>query len=346
MKNRFILAPMTNQQSNEDGSLSEEELKWLAMRAKGQFGMVMTCASHVQESGKGFPRQLGIFSDDQNLGHQKLTKALHKEGSLAVIQLYHGGMRSAAEYIKDDVVSASKVEKFGARGLTLEEVKTLKDDFVHAAVRAKQCGYDGIQVHGAHGYLIAQFLSSEINKRNDEYGGSFENRNRLLFEIIIEIREKCGPDFLISVRLSPERFGMKLQEVKKVSQQLIDSGIIDLLDISLWDCSKTPIEEDGSGKTLLAHFEDLDFKNVIFTVAGKISSAEQVMNLIHGKVDAVSIGRAAILLHDFPVKVTEDSSFVSRNTPVPESYLAEQGLSMNFINYMRNWKGFVLEDQS
>src|SRR5690554_5570234 len=94
MKNRFMLAPLTNQQSHENGQLSNQELHWLTMRAKGQFGLVMTCASHVQEIGKGFSGQLGIFSDDLIDGHLKLTTAIKAEGSSAVIQLHHAGMRS------------------------------------------------------------------------------------------------------------------------------------------------------------------------------------------------------------------------------------------------------------
>ncbi|CAM1335077.1 protein of unknown function [Tenacibaculum aestuariivivum] len=95
MKNRFMLAPLTNQQSYENGQLSDEEFKWLTMRAKGGFGLVMTCASHVQEIGKGFSGQLGIFNDSLNEGHIKLAKSIKNEGALAVVQLHHAGMRTS-----------------------------------------------------------------------------------------------------------------------------------------------------------------------------------------------------------------------------------------------------------
>ncbi|PKR81325.1 NADH:flavin oxidoreductase [Brumimicrobium salinarum] len=343
MKNRFMLAPLTNTQSHENGQLSEDEFRWLSMRAKGQFGMVMTCASHVQKEGKGFPRQLGIFSDELMEGHKKLTSAIKAHDSLAVIQLQHAGMRSPKELLETEPQCPSDNKEHGARGLTLEEVKILKNDFVSAAVRAKACGYDGVEIHGAHGYILTQFLSSEINKRTDEYGGSLENRARLLFEIVNETRGRCGDDFLLGVRLSPERFGMKLKEVLTVSQQLIDGNKIDFLDISLWDVFKHPVEEEHADKTLLAHFLELDFKDVKFTVAGKIRNGKEVHEVLENGVDFVTIGRSAILHHDFPQKVIDNSSFEPIETPISKSYLNAEGLSDDFVNYMKRWKGFVKE---
>ena len=172
MKNRFMIAPLTNQQSHEDGRLSDDEYKWLTMRAKGGFGLVMTCASHVQEVGKGFSGQLGIFSDDLIDGHKRLASEIKSHGSLAVIQLHHAGMRSPFEVIKQKAVCPSDSKKHNARALTLTEVHQLRQDLIGAAARANKCGYDGIEVHGAHGYILTQFLSSKINQRTDEYGGS------------------------------------------------------------------------------------------------------------------------------------------------------------------------------
>lgn len=341
MKNRFMLAPLTNTQSHEDGTLSEEELHWLTMRAKGQFGLVMTCASHVQANGKGFPGQLGIFSDNQKEGHQRLAKSIHDFGSLSVVQLYHGGMRAEAKLIEGAPVSASAVERKGTRALTLTEVKKLRDDFIQAAQRAKQCGHDGIEIHGAHGYIIAQFLSQKINQREDEYGGSLENRARILFEIVEGIRETCGKDFLLGVRLSPERFGMQLNEIKIICQRLINEGKIDFLDLSLWDCFKYPEEEEHRGNTLLQHFTALDFKEVKLTVAGKIHSAKNVTDILNSKVDFVTIGRSAILHHDFPTLVMNDASFETTSLPVSKEHLRKEGLSEKFVKYMTNWKGFV-----
>lgn len=341
MKNRFMLAPLTNTQSYENGELSDEELKWLTMRAEGGFGFVMTCASHVQEVGKGFSGQLGIFNDSLNEGHIRLTTAIKKEGSLAVVQLHHAGMRSPSELLDQKPVCPSDNSENNARALSVVEVKQLRDDFIAAAVRAKKCGYDGVEVHGAHGYILTQFLSSEINKRTDEYGGSLENRARLLFEIVDTIRAKCGKSFLLGVRLSPERFGMDIEEVKWVCKQLIDSRNIDFLDISLWDCFKLPYDEKYQNMTLLEHFKNLDFKNVKWTVAGKISNGLDVQKILDAGVDFVSIGTSAILHHNFPKLVIDNPNFTPIKTPVSETQLKKEGLSEKFIKYLKRWDNFV-----
>ena len=341
MKNKFMLAPLTNQQSHEDGQLSDEELKWLTMRAEGEFGLVMTCAAHVQEIGKGFPGQLGIFDDSLIEGHIKLTTNIKAQGSLAVIQLHHAGMRTPFELVNGTPVCPSNNVETNARGLTLEEVKQLRDDFITAAIRAKKCGYDGVEVHGAHGYILTQFLSPEINKRTDDYGGSLINRSRILFEIVAAIREKCGKGFLLGVRLSPERYGMDIEEVKSICQQLIDEGNIDFLDLSLWDSFKIPYEEKYQKISLLEHFSNLGFKNVKWTVAGKISSATDVQKILDAGVDFVSIGTSAILHHNFPQLVIENPAFNPIVIPVSEEYLKQEGLGQKFITYLKRWPDFV-----
>lgn len=345
MKNRFMLAPLTNQQSFENGQLSDDEFHWLMMRAKGQFGLVMTCASHVQEVGKGFSGQLGIFNDEHIKGHQRLTSGIKSYGSLAVIQLHHAGMRSPSDLIGQAPVCPSDDEKTGARGLSLQEVKELRDDFILAAIRAKKSGYDGVEVHGAHGYIITQFISKEINKRTDRYGGSLDNRSRLLFEIIDGIRSACGEAFLIGVRLSPEKFGMKLSEIKTLCKQLVHGSKIDFLDISLWDSFKLPEDSHFQNHSLLEHFTSLDLKQVKLTVAGKIKNGHDVQKILHSGVDFVTIGRSAILHHDFPVKVIENPDFSPSETPVSETYLRQEGLSDTFIGYMNRWPNFVVQDE-
>lgn len=336
-----MLAPMTNTQSHEDGTLAEDEYQWLTMRAKGGFGITMTCASHVQEIGKGFPGQLGIFSDDHIEGHRRLSNSIKAHGSLAVVQLHHAGMRSPKELIGENPVSPSDQPKYSARGLSLAEVLQLRDDFITAAIRAKASGYDGVEVHGAHGYILTQFLSSDINKRTDRYGGSLDNRGRLLFEIVNSIREKCGSEFLLGVRLSPERFGMRLSEVKKIAQLLMDERNIDFLDLSLWDVFKLPEEEKHQDKSLLHHFTDLNRGFIKLTVAGNIRTGGDVKKVLEAGVDFVSVGRAAILHHDFPKRVRENSDFSPIETPVSPDYLRKEGLGENFIRYMQRWHGFV-----
>lgn len=341
MKNRFGLAPMTNCQSHENGQLSDDEFTWLTKRAEGGFGLTMTCASHVQAIGKGFPGQLGIFSDDHIEGHTRLAAEIKKHRSLAVIQLHHAGLRSPEKLIGEAPVSPSASEKHGSRALSLEEVHQLRNDFIEAAVRSQKCGYDGIEVHGAHGYIICQFLSSQYNQRNDEYGGSLENRSRLLIEIVDGIREKCGAQFLLGVRLSPERFGMDIAEIKEVCDRLITDGKTDFLDISLWDCFKNPEDDSYQDQTLLEHFTSLNYQDVKLTVAGKIRSGQDVQKILNAGVDFVSIGRSAILHHDFPNQVMANSDFTPSPLPVSRKYLSKEGLGEKFVDYMSGWPDFV-----
>ena len=192
MKNRFMLAPLTNTQSHEDGVLSDDEYYWLTKRAQGGFGITMSCASHVQDVGKGFPGQLGVFDDKHIKGLTKLTTEIKEHDSLAIAQLHHAGMRSPEELIDTQPVCPSDDSNTGARALTFDEVIQLRNDFISAAVRAQKSGYQGVEIHGAHGYILSQFLSSDINRRMDDYGGSIENRSRIIFEIVDGVRNECG----------------------------------------------------------------------------------------------------------------------------------------------------------
>ena len=341
MKNRFMLAPMTNLQSHEDGQLSDDEFHWLTLRAKGNFGLTMTCAAHVQAGGKGFKGQLGIYSDALLDGHVRLARAIKAHGSLAVLQLHHAGMRSPHDLIDGPPVCPSADEKTGSRALTLDEVHRLRDDFIAAAVRCQQAGYDGVEVHGAHGYILCQFLSTETNHRDDEYGGSLENRARIIHEILAGIRDQCGPGFLLGLRLSPESAGVDLVECMRVSQAVIDSGLVDFLDLSLWDSFKQPADVKYGHQSLLQYVTDLDKKDVRLTVAGKISTAAQVQQILDAGIDFVTIGRAGILHHDYPNRVIADPDFEPVPLPVTADYLRAEGLGEDFVTYMGRWKGFV-----
>jgi 2,4-dienoyl-CoA reductase-like NADH-dependent reductase (Old Yellow Enzyme family) len=340
-RNRFMLSPLTNCQSHDDGRLSSDEFNWLTMRAKGGFGITMTCASHVQAQGRGFPGQLGIFSDLHLGGLSRLAAAIRSEGSLAMVQLHHAGMRSPPALIGTQPVCPSDHAETGARALTLAEVEQLTEDFVAAAIRAERAGFDGVEVHGAHGYVLCQFLSAEINQRTDRYGGSLDDRARILFDIVSGIRARCRKDFIVGVRLSPERFGVKLAEIRVVAQRLMREGMIDLLDMSLWDVSREPLEEEFRGRSLLSYFTDLDRGRVRLGAAGKIMSGADAAHCLDAGADVVVVGRGAILHHDFPIRVQKDPAFEVVSLPVTEHYLRSEGLGAAFIKYMHSWKGFV-----
>jgi 2,4-dienoyl-CoA reductase-like NADH-dependent reductase (Old Yellow Enzyme family) len=341
MKNRLMLAPLTNLQSHPDGTLSYDEHRWLTLRAQGGFGLTMTAAAHVQRIGQGFPGQVGIFSDVHIPGLTRLAEDIRKAGSLGVVQLHHAGMRSPAALIGEAPVCPSEDADTGSRALTLDEVHQLRDDFIAAAVRADKAGFDGVEIHGAHGYVLCQFLSAETNRRTDAYGGSPENRARLILEIIDGVRASCRPDFNLGLRLSPERFGLSLMEVRDLAGRLLSEAKIDYLDMSLWDCFKEPVEEAHRGRTLVSFFTDLPRGDVRLGVAGKLMSAADARAMLDAGADFVLLGRAAILHHDWPQKARANPDFRPVSLPVTRAHLEAEGLGPTFVNYMSTWAGFV-----
>ena len=346
LKNRLVLAPLTNLQSHPDGTLSDDEFTWLTYRAKGGFALTMTCAAHVQRIGQGFPGQLGVFGDEHLPGLTRLATAIKDYGSIAVVQLHHAGMRSPKDLIGEAPVCPSDNAETGARALTLAEVERLRDDFIAAAVRSERAGFQGVELHGAHGYVLAQFLSPEINQRTDRYGGSLENRARIVHEIIDGIRAATGPDFSLGLRLSPERFGLKLGEIVEVARGILADGKIDYLDMSLWDYAKEPVEEEFQGRTLMSYFTELPRGNVRLGCAGKVMTGDDARACLERGMDFVLLGRAAILHHDWPKKLAGDAAFRPIQIPVPASHLHAEGLSPTFVKYMQTWKGFVEEPQT
>ena len=346
MKNRFMLAPLTNQQSHEDGRLSEEEFRWLTMRARGGFGLTMTCESHVQAIGKGFPGQLGIWSDDHIPGLRRLATEITSQHSIAIAQLHHAGMRSPTAVIDAPPVCPSDNETTGARGLTRAEVALVIADFVEAAVRAEKAGFDGVELHGAHSYLLCQFFSADINHRDDEYGGSLDNRFRILFEIIYGVRHRCREDFMLGVRLSPERFGIKLGEAIHMAERLMAEDTIDFLDMSLWDVFKEPEDTEYHGRTLMSYFTELARHNTRLGVAGSIRTPQQAEATLAAGADWISLGQAAMIQHDFPDRYKANPSFTPVALPLTTQYLNEEGISEKFQGYVRGrWPEFFADQQ-
>lgn len=340
MKNRLMLAALTNMQSHDDGCVSDEEARWLSMRAEGGFGMVITAAAPVQQVGRGYPGQLGIYSDHHVEGLTRLADAVRANGALSAVQLYHGGDRADPALVGTPV-SPSEGSNNGARALGLGEVEQLREDFIAAALRAQKAGFDGVEIHGAHGYVLAQFLSPTINRRDDCYGGSFENRARLMLEVIGGIRSRCRPDFQIGLRLSPERFGMRLAEVRELAAELMLAGQIDYLDMSVWDVAKEPHEEAFKGRPLLSYFTDLPRGRVRLGAAGRVMDAAAASSVIEAGCDFVIIGRAGILRHDFPLRVMSDSNYQSPPLPVSVQHLRSEGVTDKFIAYLQTFAGLV-----
>lgn len=346
LKNRMLLAPLTNQQSNADGTVSKHDLAWIDQRAQGGYGMTMTCAANVQAVGKGFRGQLGIFDDRHVDGLAQLATLIRGRGSVSSVQLHHSGVRALGG-VNGVPAGPSGHLVEGAHTLSTAEVGQLRDDFVAAARRADRAGFDGVEVHGAFGHVLAQFLSPTFNTRGDQYGGNLEGRSRLLFEILEGIRKTCRSDFQIGLRLSMERFGLDIAEVRDVAAEAMHTSWIDYLDIAAWDVAKEPEDQALKGRTLLSFFTDLPRGEVRLGASGKVMTARKAASVLEAGCDFVMIGRAAILQPDFPALVQMDHNHRSPDLPVTQSYLEKAGLSPAFIDYMKNgWEGFVASDLS
>ncbi len=342
--NRIQLAPLTNWQSHVDGTLGEDEYRWLTMRAQGGFGMTMTCAAHVQRGGQGFPGQLGAWSDAHLPGLTRLAQGIRAGGSVSCLQIQHSGLRSDTSLTHEGRVAPWDDAESGARALSTAEVEQLIEDFILAALRGQAAGFDGVELHAAHGYLLCEFLDAKQNQRSDRFGGSFDNRCRVLWDIIAGIRARMRPDFQLGLRLSPERFGIPFPEAKALAQAVLASGQLDYLDMSLWDCFKPPIDTAHQDKPLIQHFAELDRGTTRLGVAGKIMDAAIAQRCLDAGVDFVLIGRGAMLHHDFARRALADAAFVSIERPVSRAYLQGEGLGPAFLQYVSStWTNFVSE---
>jgi 2,4-dienoyl-CoA reductase-like NADH-dependent reductase (Old Yellow Enzyme family) len=352
-KNRVALAPMTNLQSHADGSLSDDELRWLVRRAEGGFGVVATCAAHVALDGHAWPGELGIYDDALLPGLTRLASALHGAGhdagsaprTLAMVQLFHGGARASAELIGERPWTASEIPGDAAapRAGTTAEVERVVVRFRDAAVRAHRAGFDGVELHGAHGYLLCQFLS-RLNRRSDGWGGpSFVGRARLLREVTRAVRAAVPPSFVVGVRISPEDFGnakgLDLDESLTLASWLAEDGI-DFLHLSLWTAANTTTKRPAEHPIPL--FRDVVPAAVPLVVAGKVWTRADADEALERGADAVALGRAAIANPDWPARAAL-ATWEPRRPPLTVAELQERGLSEAFAHYMRGWKGFVAD---
>jgi 2,4-dienoyl-CoA reductase-like NADH-dependent reductase (Old Yellow Enzyme family) len=342
---RLALAPLTNWQSHADGTLGEDEYRWLTMRAHGGFGMVTTCAAHVQANGQGFPGQLGVWCDAQLPGLTRLAQGLHAAGSVCSVQLQHSGRRANPKLSRQPAVAPWDDPETGARALGTAEVEQVVRDFIAAAQRAERAGFDGVELHGAHGYLLAQFLDATHNQRADRYGGSFDNRCRIIHELIDGIRGATGAQFQLGLRLSPERFDVRLDEALALARELLSDDRLDYLDMSLWDCFKPPQDAAHAGQPLIAHFAALPRGRTRLGVAGKIMDAATAQRCLDAGADFVFIGRGAMLHHDFARRALTDPGFRCIERPVSRAHLEAEGLGPAFMGYVATtWPGFVADD--
>lgn len=343
-RNRIWLAPLTNMQSHADGTLSDDELRFLSMRATGGFGLVETCAAHVAQDGKAWAGELGVHDDAMILGLTRLAAKIHEGGALASVQLFHGGLRASEKVSGLPTWSASAYEE-GAltipRAGTEEDIASAIEAFASAAERCAKAGFDAIELHGAHGYLLSQFLSTVYNQRTDRWGGSLENRAQLIRLVLRAVRDRA-PSLVRCVRMSPEDFGqtkgIDLDEALQTARWLVEDGM-EVLHLSLWRASRNTTKRPEEHATRL--FREAVGDRVRIVTAGRILTRADAEAQLALGADAVALGRGAIANHDWPKRVREDLPLASE--PVTREHLLGEGLSPAFVGYMTMWKGFLAD---
>lgn len=311
VKNRIVFPPMNTNLSSEDGCVTPQMEEYYVRRAKGGAGLIILEAAGVAADTRNHPRQPMICDRKYTASWARLVEKLHRYHAKVSVELVHYGSEASIPP-RVSPSGLSKYKDHPGRILCVEEIHRIQEQFVAAAMYAKQAGMDAITLHGCHGYLIAEFLSPVFNKRTDEYGGSFENRNRFLLEIIEKCRKALGPRFPVMVRFSANEFvegGRELEEAVALAKVLADSGVA-AIDISASQPSAylmtTPPYCLPQAKGLLVPYSEA-IKQVVdipvFTAIGirEPEYAEQI--IAEGKADLIALGRPQLADPDYAAKV-------------------------------------------
>ena len=305
------MAPMTTWSSNADETISDEELRYYRARAQG-VGLLLTGCSHVQPSGIGFTDEFAAYDDRFIPSLTKLADAAKSGGAVAVLQLFHAGNKAVPDLIPNgELVSASAMAapkgpfndgKLASRELTEAEIFELIHDFGQATRRAIEAGFDGIELHGAHGFLIQNFLSPLFNQRQDQWGGSLENRMRFPLEVVREVRrvidEHASRPFLLGYRISPEEPGegaLRIDDALALAETLAQAGDIDYLHTSLYNILAGQSQDDTSGKTTAQRFIDRVADRVPLMAAGEVRTPNQARHVLETGMPLVVVGRSLVM---------------------------------------------------
>jgi len=316
VKNRLVMPPMVRNYAEKDGRSNSRYLKHIESIAAGGVGTMILEASYISEEGKGFSNQLGIHKDSVIPGLKKLARTAHKYKTAIGIQLYHAGRETSSHITGMQTVAPSPIpdptEQEMPHALTVGEIKKIIGKYGAAALRAKKAGLDFVEIHGAHGYLITQFLSPFSNKRTDEYGGSDENRFKFLQEVYYAVRRAVGPDFPVLVRLSGDEFvpeGLKIKDTIKISKKLETLGA-DGLHISAGNYASynqgimIPPMAMPEGPLVELAAAVKKAVNIPVIAVAKIHNPKLAELLVKtGQADFVGIGRTLLADPEWPNKV-------------------------------------------
>lgn len=317
LKNRITFAPTVKFDYTDDSGLAtEKHVRHYRLRAKGGCGLICVEATAVVPGGRFWKNHMGLWNDEQRDSHRPIVDACKSEGAAVIVQLNHTGYASNPQC--GQPIGPSAVRRSGFQGeyttveMTKDEIHQMQDAFISAARRAKEAGYDGIQLHGCHGYLINQFISPLANFREDEYGGTVENRARFAGEIIAGIRKVCGKDFLISVRTSG--YEGSVEDAVGIAEAYIQAGC-DYLQVSngiagLETLAPYPDEKIDAVRSLGVRFHEHFKGRVPISCVGGINTPELARYLIEKELaDTVDVARAILADPEFANAVIFDRPY-------------------------------------
>jgi len=302
LSNRLIMPPMATAKS-EDGRVNQAILDYYKEKSNGgYFSLIIIEHSFISPEGKAHPGQLSIAEDSTIKGLQGLSHIIHQNGSKAVMQISHAGSGTKEEFIGSVPVAPSSIAHplngLTPKELTKPEINEIIEAFQSAARRVKAAGFDGVEIHSAHGYLLNQFFSPLTNKRTDEYGGTLHNRIRIHLEIIKAVRSVVGSDFPVLLRLGASDYkegGISIEDSQTAASEFEKAGI-DILDITGSFLGFTaPPGASGQGyfSPLTQAIKEVVSIPVILT--GGITEAQAAEQLLRdGKADLIGVGRAVL----------------------------------------------------
>ncbi|OBX75389.1 NADH-dependent flavin oxidoreductase [Faucicola atlantae] len=302
LKNRLAVAPMTHWASDEHGHLSDAEREFLRGRAT-DFGLFITAATLVTREGKAFAGQPYAIDDNDLTSLTQTANLLKQQGAKAILQIHHGGKLAETDLIDGfDKVAPSDDTDTGARAVTEAEIHALIQGFANAARLAIAAGFDGVEIHGANGYLIQQFVSGHSNRRTDDWGGSREKRLKFplaVIDAVDAVRQAHNkPEFIVGYRLSPEEpeeQGLTMADTFALIDALVEKPL-QYVHVSLWDFFSEPRRDASTDKTRLAHIHERLAGRLPLMGVGNLLSAEDIERAYNsGVVELIGLGKAVLM---------------------------------------------------
>ena len=329
IKNRLVVAPMTHYASNPDGCVSEEELAFLQRRAQN-FGLFITAATLVSPEGKAFPGQPYAISAADLPSLKTVAKTLQDQGAKAILQIHHGGQLALKNLIGEaDVVTASNNPERHARALIETEIVSIINAFANATELAIQAGFDGVEIHGANNYLIQQFFSAETNRRNDQWGGSLENRLRFplaVIDAVSTVKVRSGRnDFILGYRFSPEEpggNGLTMQDTFALIDALVEKPL-QYLHVSLWDFYKKARRGADSTLTRMQLIHRRINGKLPLIGVGNLFTADQILAAYQtGWAEFIAMGKSVLINPDLATLIAngEESKIATEIDPDRNDY--------------------------